>query len=83
MERMSQAPEKQLSEAGTPAGSPDDPAEQPSGGFRWSRSLQATPTRRALLLAALGGLLIAGLVTAIPVAGTGPGRLTGYLYGNP
>src|ERR1700722_8363083 len=83
MERMSQAPEKQLSEAGTPAGSPDDPAEQPPGGFREHRSSQATPTRRALLLTALGGLLIAGLVTAIPVAGTGPGRLTGYLYGNP
>jgi hypothetical protein len=83
MERMSQAPEKQLPEAGTPAGSPDDPAEQPLGGFGWTRSLQATSTRRALLLTALGALLIAGLVTAIPVAGTGPGRLTGYIGGNP
>jgi predicted heme/steroid binding protein len=83
MERMSQAPEKQLSEAGTPAGSPDDPAQRSPRGFPWTQSLQATPTRRALLLTALGALLIAGLVTAIPVAGTGPGRLTGYLGGNP
>ncbi len=35
-------------------------------------------TRRALLLTALGGLLIAGLVTALPIGG-GPGRLTGYI----
>jgi predicted heme/steroid binding protein len=32
----------------------------------WWRSLQATPTRRALLLTALGGLLIAGITTALP-----------------
>lgn len=74
MERMSQAPEKEVSEAGTP----DVPAEQSPGGFRWPRGLQATATRRALLLTALGGLLIAGLATAIPV-GTGPGRLAGYI----
>src|SRR5271165_4924377 len=48
----------------------------------WLTALQATATRRALLLTALGGLLIAGLVTAIPV-GTGPGRLAGYADGNP
>jgi hypothetical protein len=78
MERMSQAPEKEVLVAGTPAGSPDDPPEQPSGGFRWPRGLQATATRRALLLTALGGLLIAGLATALPV-GTGPGRLAGYI----
>src|SRR5271170_1303972 len=41
-------------------------------------TLQASATRRALLLAALGGLLIAGLVTALPIGG-GPGRLTGYI----
>ena len=41
-------------------------------------SLQASATRRALLLTALGGLLIAGLVTALPIGG-GPGRLTGYI----
>jgi Septum formation len=78
MEPMSQAPEKEVSEASTPAGSRDDPAKQPPGGIRWPRGLQATATRRALLLTALGGLLIAGLVTAIPV-GNGPGRLAGYI----
>ncbi|WP_283631954.1 septum formation family protein [Mycolicibacterium poriferae] len=33
---------------------------------RWWRSLQAESTRRALLLTALGGLLIAGVITALP-----------------
>jgi predicted heme/steroid binding protein len=42
-------------------------------------SLHASTTRRALLLTALGGLLIAGLVTALPIAGSGPGRLTGFI----
>jgi predicted heme/steroid binding protein len=32
----------------------------------WWRSLQAASTRRALLLTALGGLLIAGVITALP-----------------
>jgi predicted heme/steroid binding protein len=41
-------------------------------------TLHATATRRALLLAALGGLLIAGLVTALPITGSGPGHLAGY-----
>lgn len=44
----------------------------------WLTSLQASATRRGLLLTALGGLLIAGLVTALPIGG-GPGRLTGYI----
>ncbi|OBI94352.1 hypothetical protein A5660_12355 [Mycobacterium alsense] len=84
MERMSQAPEKEVSDVpGVPevdaaAGSPDDAPQRPPGGFRWPRGLQATATRRALLLTALGGLLIAGVATAIPV-GTGPGRLAGYI----
>jgi predicted heme/steroid binding protein len=57
------------------------PANRP--GFRlprveWLTALQASATRRALLLTALGGLLIAGLVTALPIGG-GPGRLTGYI----
>jgi hypothetical protein len=78
MEPMSQAPETEVSEASTPAGSRDAPAKQPPGGIRWLRGLQPTATRRALLLTALGGLLIAGLVTAIPV-GSGPGRLAGYI----
>lgn len=37
----------------------------------WWRSLQAASTRRALLLTALGGLLIAGLITALPQSGGG------------
>src|SRR5947209_12656592 len=77
MEPMSQAPEEQGPEAGTPAGSPSDPATRP-GGFAWPRGLQATATRRALLLTALGALLIAGLVTALPI-GSGPGPLAGYI----
>jgi len=43
-----------------------DEADQPSQSARWWRSLQASSTRRALLLTALGGLLIAGLITALP-----------------
>jgi predicted heme/steroid binding protein len=43
-----------------------DEAEKHSGSPTWWRSLQADSTRRALLLTALGGLLIAGLITAIP-----------------
>ncbi|BBX64101.1 putative membrane protein [Mycobacterium saskatchewanense] len=78
---MTQAPETEVSEASAPAFS-GERAEQPAG-FQWSHSLQARATRRALLLTALGGLLIAGLVTAIPVGGTGPGRLAGYLDSNP
>ena len=65
---------------------PAAPAEEPadsSDGFRWPRGLQATATRRALLLTALGGLIIAGLVTAIPAVGTGPGRLAGYIDSDP
>ncbi|HTZ16649.1 MAG TPA: septum formation family protein [Mycobacterium sp.] len=57
------------------------PANRP--GFRlprveWLTALHASATRRALLLTALGGLLIAGLVTALPIGG-GPGQLTGYI----
>uniref|UniRef100_A0A5Q5BRW4 Septum formation-related domain-containing protein n=2 Tax=unclassified Mycobacterium TaxID=2642494 RepID=A0A5Q5BRW4_MYCSS len=63
MERMLEAPERDR-----PAGDARDKAP-------WWHSLQATPTRRALLLTALGGLLIAGFVTALPRSeGTnGPG----------
>ncbi|SEH57326.1 Septum formation [Mycolicibacterium rutilum] len=32
----------------------------------WWKNLQATPTSRALLLIALGGILIAGFITALP-----------------
>ncbi|WP_059014887.1 septum formation family protein [Mycobacterium sp. M26] len=44
-------------------------------------TLQATSTRRALLLTALGGLLIAGVITALPVSMSN--RLTGYAGGDP
>jgi Septum formation len=83
MEPMSDAPVKELPPASPPASPPNGPAEQPLASSRWPRALQATATRRALLLTALGGLLIAGLVTAIPAVGTGPGRLAGYIGSNP
>jgi predicted heme/steroid binding protein len=54
MERMLEAPERDR-----PTGDARDEAP-------WWHSLQAASTRRALLLTALGGLLIAGLVTALP-----------------
>lgn len=57
--------------------------QQPAQRSRWPRSLQASSTRRGLLLTALGGLLIAGLVTALPTVGTGPGRLAGFIDSNP
>jgi predicted heme/steroid binding protein len=43
-----------------------DQGGQPPQRVAWWRSFHATPTRRALLLTALGGLLIAGLITALP-----------------
>ncbi len=50
---------------------PDEPSadltESPAPQSRWLRRLKAASTRRALLLAALGGLLIGGLTTALPV----------------
>lgn len=52
---------------------------QPLSGFRGPHALQASATRRALLLTALGGLLIAGVITAIPAVETEPGRLAGYI----
>jgi predicted heme/steroid binding protein len=76
---MSEAPEKEI----LPAGPSTEEAGQSLDGFQWTRGLQATATRRALLLTALGGLLIAGLVTAIPAVGTGPGRLAGYIDNDP
>jgi Septum formation len=58
MERMLDAPER--------VESPADEAEHPPPKVAWWRSLHATSTRRALLLTALGGLLIAGVLTALP-----------------
>ncbi|OBK90978.1 septum formation family protein, partial [Mycobacterium sp. 1165178.9] len=77
MERMSQAPEKELSVGQgveSSVASTDEPFDHQPSASLWPRSLQARATRRALLLTALGGLLIAGLVTAIPVGGPGSGR---------
>ncbi|OBK18232.1 septum formation family protein [Mycobacterium asiaticum] len=65
-----------------PAADENVPQPERARGFRWPRALQASATRRGLLLTALGGLLIAGLVTALPV-GTGPGRLAGYIDSDP
>lgn len=45
---------------------PDQLPDQPEGKGRFWLSLHAASTRRALLLTALGGLLIAGLITALP-----------------
>lgn len=70
MEPMLDAPEK--------AETVDDQPPGPFERFSWLRTLRATSTRRALLLTALGGLLIAGIITAIPVDGPKTG-LVGYL----
>jgi predicted heme/steroid binding protein len=56
----------------------DRPAERPAR-FGWLHTFHASSTRRALLLTALGGLLIAGLITAIPIGDGAPGRLSGYI----
>ncbi|WP_197696814.1 septum formation family protein, partial [Mycobacterium sp. 852002-51152_SCH6134967] len=64
MEQMLEAP-------GRPFGE-HEPADLQQGDAQaqqrvaWWTSLHATPTRRALVLTALGGLLIAGLITALP-----------------
>jgi predicted heme/steroid binding protein len=58
MEPMSEAPTLERMQA-------DEAAARPQP-VRWWHSLQAKSTRRALLLTALGGLLIAGLITALP-----------------
>jgi predicted heme/steroid binding protein len=78
MESMSDTLETEVA-----APSPPAPEAEQLAGFQLPRTLQATATRRALLLFALGGLLIAGLVTALPVGGPGQGRLAGYLDSNP
>jgi predicted heme/steroid binding protein len=57
---------------------PEQPEPEPTRGAGWWRSLQATATRRALLLTALGGLLIAGVTTALPAGANDAGRLAGY-----
>jgi predicted heme/steroid binding protein len=62
MERMLEAPERE----DLLADSHKSEDGQPSERVAWWQSLHATSTRRALLLTALGGLLIAGLITALP-----------------
>ncbi len=64
-----------MSEAPTVEYRLPDVDKQSSPRASWWRSLQAEATRRALLLTALGGLLIAGLITALP-QNEGPGGLT-------
>lgn len=65
MERMSQAtdPTQGHSEQGAAPATTEGAAPATT---MWWRSLQAESTRRALLLTALGGLLIAGVLTALP-----------------
>jgi hypothetical protein len=71
MERMLDAPT--ATELGTERAA--DEAREPSGRPAWWQSLQAASTRRALLLTALGGLLIAGFITALPGGGGGMGPI--------
>ncbi|MDT5015872.1 MAG: hypothetical protein QOD39_2032 [Mycobacterium sp.] len=64
-----------MSEVTTLEAPPVGEARQRSQPTPWWRSLQAESTRRALLLTALGGLLIAGVITALPQT-EGPNGLT-------
>jgi hypothetical protein len=64
MERMLDAPERDEAARG---------GDTTGGRAPWWHSLQAASTRRALLLTALGGLLIAGLITALPLGGRADG----------
>ncbi len=86
MEPMSETPVQEAPETSAPVPPSEGAADESRAGLGWPRPLgavRARAARRGLLLTALGGLMIAGLVTAIPVGGTGPGRLAGYLDGNP
>lgn len=65
---MLEAPEhSENPEHGDPLATP--PADEHPARERWWQSLAAASTRRALLLTALGALLIAGLITALPQSG--------------
>jgi len=87
MEPMPEKPEdpEDLEDQVPPESPPpeEDETEQPSDGFQWPHTLAPAATRRALLLTALGGLLIAGLVTAIPSVTSGSGRLASYIDNDP
>ena len=50
-------------------------AKPPPAAAPWWRSVHASSTTRGLLLTALGGLLIAGLITAIPPGPDGKGPM--------
>ena len=67
MEPMLEAPDRR----GTTRRRAAAPTHAPSAA--WWHSLHAASTRRALLLTALGGLLIAGLITALPQADAASG----------
>lgn len=60
---MLEAPEREQLLADSHKGEDDQSSQR----VAWWQSLQAASTRRALLLTALGGLLIAGLITAMPI----------------
>jgi len=60
----------QLSELDETAAEQPEPESVPSRTF--IGTLHATSTRRVLMLTALGGLLIAGVVTALPIGENGP-----------
>jgi Septum formation len=62
MERMLQAPERVDAHADWQKGD----EEQTSERVAWWKKVHATSTHRALLLTALGALLIAGFITALP-----------------
>lgn len=59
-----------------PSSSEGQPAD--AAGSAWLSTFKAAATRRALLLTALGGLLIAGLITVVPVGSDTTG-LAAYL----
>jgi len=63
MERMLDAPDRPI---GADAPDPEAADDQPTERAAWWRDLRATATSRALLLIALGGILIAGVITVLP-----------------
>lgn len=59
----------ELSERDEAAAGQPEPGPERRG---WRSAFQATSTRRVLLLTALGGLLIAGVATLVPIGSKGP-----------